>query len=237
VTGNWRMMVAGGAIFATCCLALSPAVGRVESVLGGRTGAVSLEALGSIGSFTPVTTDKRLARAYAQAITNARSQGFRFTPTVGSISGRRSITIVVRAPEVDGGTDKRPASSIGLGPVAYNLGSARGLSRFATEVTGSREADPLVPASALVLPRAFSIEKRKRISSNVATEGEMSSAEPVILAGEKSYAVDFASSYALTRNLAVTAGIRYKDRQNRMGALTDDARDSQAVYLGTKFKF
>lgn len=233
-------MVAGGAIFATCCLALSPAVGRVESVLGQRSGAVSLQALGSIGSFTPVTSDKRLARAYAQALTNARSQGFRFTPTVGSLSGRRSITIVVRAPDLDG-ADTRPAtsaSSIGLGPVAYNLGSARGLSRFAAEATGSHEADPLVPAAALTLPRGFTIERPKRLSTNVAVEGQaMSGAALAALAGEKSYAVDVASSYSLTRNLDVTAGIRYRDRQNRISALTDDARDSQAVYLGTKFKF
>ena len=232
-------MVAGGAILAACGFALSPAIGRVDTVLGGRSGAVSLNALGSIGSFTPVTADKRLARAYAQASTNARSQGFRFTPTVGSLSGRRSITIVVRAP--GDAAESRPASSvssIGLGPVAYNLGSARGLSRFASEATGSNEADPLVPASALTLPRGFTIERRKRISTNVAVEGQPTAgAVAASLAGEKHYAVDVASSYSVTRNLDVTAGIRYRDRQNRMAPLTDDARDSQAVYLGTTFKF
>lgn len=239
--GDWRAMVAGGAILAACGFALSPAVGRVDTVLGGRSGAVSLNALGSIGSFTPVTADKRLARAYAQASTNARSQGFRFTPTVGSLSGRRSITIVVRAPDLGDASDSRPApsvSSIGLGPVAYNLGAARGLSRFASEATGSSEADPLVPASALTLPRGFTIERRKRISTNVAVDGQpTASAVAASLAGEKHYAVDVASSYSVTRNLDVTAGIRYRDRQNRMAPLTDDARDSQAVYLGTTFKF
>jgi len=233
-------MMAGSAIFATCCLALSPAVGRVESVLGTRSPTVSLDVLGSIGSFTPVTNDKRLARAYAQAVTNARSQGFRFTPTIGSLSGRRSITIVVRAPEPGSDIDLRtgPSSSIGLGPVAYNLGAARGLSRFAAEATASHEADPLVPAPALTLPRGFTIERPKRLSTKGAAEDQPAmDAAALALTGEKNYAVDVNSSYSLTRNLDVTAGIRYRDRQMRMGALTDDARDSQAVYLGTTFKF
>ncbi|HTH29367.1 MAG TPA: hypothetical protein VL918_12970 [Sphingobium sp.] len=238
--GDWRAMVAGGAILAACGFALSPAVGRVDSVLGGRSGAVSLNALGSIASFTPVTSDKRLARAYAQASASARSQGFRFTPAVGSLSGRRSITIVVRAPDLDA-TESRPTpsvSSIGLGPVAYNLGAARGLSRFASEATGSNEADPLVPASALTLPRGFTIERRKRISTSVSVENQpMAGSGAASLAAEKHYAVDVASSLSVTRNLDVTAGIRYRDRQNRIAPLTDDARDSQAVYLGTTFKF
>lgn len=239
MAGNRHALVAGSAIFATCCLALSPAVGRVESVLGTRSPAVSLNVLGSIGSFTPVTTDKRLARAYAQALTNARSQGFRFTPTVGSLSGRRSITIVVRAPEPGSETELRTGpSSIGLGPVAYNLGAARGLDRFAAEATASHEADPLVPATALTLPRGFTIESRKRLSTKVTPEGQPAmDAAALALAGEKNYAVDVTSSYSLSRNFDVTAGIRYRDRQMRMGALTDDARDSQAVYLGTTFKF
>lgn len=239
MTGNWRTWTAGAAILATGWLALSPAVGRVDSVLGSRPVSVSLAALGNIGSFTPVTNDKRLARAYAEARSSVSSQGFRFTPTVGSMSGRRSITIVVRAPDLGViGAARGATSSIGLGPVAYNLGSARGLGRFAAEATSSRQADPLVSASALALPRSFQLEGRKRLSTSVVLETlAQSGAAPQTLAGEKSYAVDLGSSYALTRNLDVTAGVRYRGRQNRLGPLTDDAQDSQAVYLGTTFKF
>lgn len=241
MTGNRRFLAAGTAFFATCWLALSPAVGGVDSVLGGRDKPVSLNALGSIASFTPVTSDERLARAYAQALTNARSQGLRFTPSVGTLSGRRSITIVVRAPDAEGRTAARGSSSptsLGLGPVAYNLGAARGLQRFATEIAGSHEADPLVPKADLALPKGFSLEKEKRLSADV----ELESISPIGLSQQsatpqKSYAVDLASSYAVTRNLDLTAGVRYKGRANRLGPLTDDARDSQAIYLGTTFKF
>lgn len=239
VFGNLGRFAAGAAIFAGFALALTPAVGRVESVLNGQSGAVSLTALGSIGSFTPVTTDERLARRYAQAASTARSQGFRFTPSVGSVSGRRSITIVVRAPDLNVIAAGRPTSSIGLGPVAYNLGASRGLSRFATEVSNSRmELVPLVSPAALAPPRGFKLEGQKRLSTNVEFESlAQTGAAPQTLAGEKGYAVDVGSSYALTRNLDVTAGVRYRGRQNRLGAITDDAQDSQAVYLGTTFKF
>lgn len=239
--GNWGRYAAGAAIFAGCTLALSPAVGRVESVLGTHSlPAVSLRALGSIASFTPVTNDERLARRYAQAFSTARTQGFRFTPTAGSISGRRSITIVVRAPDLGLIAGSRPGtSSIGLGPVAYNLGSGRGLSRFAMEATAQRsEAVPLVSAAALAPPRSFKLEERKRLSTNIELESVGQAAiVPQTLAGERGFAVDVGSAYALTHNLDVTAGVRYRGRQNRLGPLTDDAQDSQAVYLGTTFKF
>lgn len=239
VFGRKSRFAAGAAIFAGCTLALTPAVGRVESVLGPQSLPVSLKALGSIGSFTPVTTDERLARRYAQALSSTRTQGFRFTPTVGSMSGRRSITIVVRAPDLNVIANGRSSNSLGLGPVAYNLGAARGLGRFATEATAARtDAVPLVPASALTPPRNFKLEERKRLSTNVELERfDQGAAAAQTGAGERGFAVDVGSSYALTRNLDVTAGVRYRGRQNRLGPLTDDAQDSQAVYLGTTFKF
>ncbi|MET0239723.1 MAG: hypothetical protein ABW184_07480 [Sphingobium sp.] len=240
VLGNWGRYAAGAAIFAGCTLALSPALGRVESALGTRVGAVSLDALGSIGSFTPVTNDARLARRYAQAVSTVRSRGFRFTPTVGSMSGRRSITIVVRAPDLGLISSGRNAgNAIGLGPVAYNLGTARGLSRFATEVSGSREAIPLVPASALTPPRGFKLEDRKKLSTNFELESfaAQAAAAPQTLAGDKGFTADLGSSYSVLRNLDLTAGVRYRGRQNRLGPITDDAQDSQAVYLGTTFRF
>ena len=45
-------------------------------------------------------------------------------------------------------------------------------------------------------------------------------------------------SYSLTRNLDVTAGVRYeRSERERLPRLTDDRRDSQAVYVGTAFRF
>ena len=59
-----------------------------------------------------------------------------------------------------------------------------------------------------------------------------------MLAGEKpSYGFDLGGSYSVTRNLAVTAGVRYKSEDQRLPRLTDNRRDSQAVYVGTAFRF
>ena len=57
------------------------------------------------------------------------------------------------------------------------------------------------------------------------------------LGREKGYAVDAGAAYSLTRNIAVTGGVRYKIEQERVSALKDERRDSQAVYVGTAFKF
>jgi len=35
----------------------------------------------------------------------------------------------------------------------------------------------------------------------------------------------------------VTAGVRYSQERDRLGPLTDGTQDSQAVYLGTQFRF
>jgi hypothetical protein len=51
------------------------------------------------------------------------------------------------------------------------------------------------------------------------------------------YAVDVGGSYALTRRLSVTGGVRYKVEHDRLSALSDNRVDSQAVYIGTAFKF
>ena len=48
---------------------------------------------------------------------------------------------------------------------------------------------------------------------------------------------DSIGCYALTRNLDVTGGVRYKLQRDRLDRFTDNRQDSQAVYVGTAFKF
>ena len=51
------------------------------------------------------------------------------------------------------------------------------------------------------------------------------------------YSLDVGGSYDLSRRIAVTGGVRYNIERDRLSALTDARRDSQAVYVGTAFKF
>ena len=49
--------------------------------------------------------------------------------------------------------------------------------------------------------------------------------------------LDAGASYSLSRRIALTGGVRYNIESERLSALQDDRRDSQAVYVGTAFKF
>ena len=61
---------------------------------------------------------------------------------------------------------------------------------------------------------------------------------PRLIEEAPAYSIDVGGSYALTRNLAVTAGVRYKAERDRLvQQAPDDRRDSQAVYVGTAFRF
>ncbi|HEX7783765.1 MAG TPA: hypothetical protein VF509_13225 [Sphingobium sp.] len=233
----------GGAAFAALGLALSPAIGSVSSMLTMRAeNPVSLVSLGSISSFTPTTKDPRLAAAYAKAALTGNPLSFRFTPTSGSMSGRRSITVLVRAGEKGGVHVTRTLPSVGITPVAFNLDVSRGWRKFALpDSMGRKQLDPVPVETLSSNAKGFALEQQKktRFSTNVVvdTKGDMS-ATPATLAGDKPYSVDLGSSYSLTRNLNVTAGVRYRGGPvARMAPLTDDRQDNQAVYLGTIFKF
>ena len=62
-------------------------------------------------------------------------------------------------------------------------------------------------------------------------------ATPRIIAEDESYTVGIGGSYRIARNLDVTGGVRYKIQRDRLEALADPRRDSQAVYVGTAFRF
>jgi hypothetical protein len=49
--------------------------------------------------------------------------------------------------------------------------------------------------------------------------------------------LDVGGAYSITRNIALTGGVRYRIDHDRVSALKDARRDSQAVYVGTAFKF
>jgi hypothetical protein len=61
--------------------------------------------------------------------------------------------------------------------------------------------------------------------------------QPRILESDESYSLDVGGSYSIARNLDVTGGVRYKIERDRLQPLDDQRRDSQAVYIGTAFRF
>lgn len=230
-----------GAALAVFGLALSPAFGAASALLNLRSvNPVSLGELGSISSFTPSTNDDRLAAAYARAVMSRSGKSFRFTPTSGSMSGRRSITVLVRAGGDDLGKGiERTGAPVGIAPLAFNLDASRGWRKFALpESVGRRALDPVV-TELPVLAKGFAADHgTSRLTANVLLDARRDvGTSPQTLAGERKLSVDVASSYSLTRNLNVMAGVRYAGPDNRLSPMTDQRRDNQAVYLGTIFKF
>lgn len=232
--GKW---MATGVALAALGFALSPAIGAVDSLLRLRAAKpVSLGELGSIASFTPSTSDSRLAAAYARAVLSHDGKSFHFTPTSGSVNGRRSITVLVRAGDL-GSLDR--GSPVGLAPLAFNLDASRGWRKFALpDSVGRKPLDPVVTDLPGVA-RGFSMDRdRARLKANVLLDARRDvGTEAQTLAGERKYSVDVGSSYSLTRNLNVTAGVRYAGPDNRLTPITDQRKDNQAVYVGTIFKF
>lgn len=232
---GFRGKIALAAIAGTALAAVVyPAFGAGSNLLSMRGGnPVSLGELGTISSFTPSIQDDKLSSAYAKAALNRTTRSFRFTPTSGSLSGRREITVLVRADQRAGGQ-----SALGIAPLAFNLDASRGWRKFALgDAVGSKPLDPVSPDLGSV--KGFSLDRgSSRLKANVQLDARRDVGTAAqTLAGETKYSVDLGSSYSLTRNLNVTAGVRYAGPDNRLVPLTDQRQDNQAVYVGTIFKF
>ena len=237
-----HLALAGSAV-AVAGFMLSPAFGAATDLVRLRAEVpVSLGALGSISSFTPTTKDPRLAAAYARIAASASRQNFRFTPTSGSMSGQRSVTVMVRAADLNERvTVSRTLDPVSIAPVAFSLNSAHNWRKFALpEAAGRKELDP-VSIDQIEGAKNFSLDqgKKTRFSTKVMIESRREPGTTVRNPNaDKDYSLDLASSYSLTRNLNVTAGLRYNNSvAGRLTPMTDDRQDNQAVYLGTVFKF
>lgn len=237
VHGRLLMGFAGGAAVAASLAILSPALGAsTQSPL--LKSPVSLGLRDGIGSFTPAATDARLAAALSRS--GLSSSGFRFTPA-STVRINRSVTVAVRArtnraESGSGQADLVKPMISSLAPIAYNLGAAVGWKKFA--VSGDMQQIDIAG-----LGRRDSVDlgvsyTNKRFSTRlqVVQDRSIGPAARAILGGS-AVSVDLGSSYALTRNLDVTAGVRYRADRDRLLQQNDTRRDSQAVYVGTAFKF
>jgi hypothetical protein len=234
-----RRVIAGslGVACAAIAFAVAPAFGAAETAP--RT-VKRFVAPRVAGTFTPAAADPKLAALFARSGLDA--SGFSFTPSE-SRSGNRSVTVAVRARStLTPPRDSRlaavvPSPTVGLAPIAYNLGVSVGWKRFA--VAGDMAKVDLVAApggremSDLSLSYAGNhVSGQLRATADRALAGT-----PSLVAERPSYSLDLGGSYSLTRNIDLTAGMRYKSERERLTRREDDRRDSQAVYVGTAFRF
>jgi hypothetical protein len=176
--------------------------------------------------------------AFARSTT--MTSGFRFTPASAAKTNRK-VTVAVRARSTQSlpSTD-RPASAgtlATIAPLAYNLGVSVGWRRFAVSGDMGEANLGLVGGRRQAADLGLSYTaKRWSTRLQVAAERPVGTA-PRIVDSSESVALDVGGSYRLTRNIDVTAGVRYKSQRERLEPLKDNRRDSQAVYLGTAFRF
>ncbi len=230
--GRLAAIAAGG-------LVLTPAF--ASSAGKKRPTAVSISA-DPIFAFTPANADPKLAASIAGK--GLSLTDFKFTPAPAK--GRPSqVRVAIRARAADNGgnrlTDATAAatSSVSsLAPVSYNLGVGVGWKRFAVagDVSKVKGADPARGGrESAVVGVSYSL---KKFTGRVAVGAERSDGQPLpALRKNDNVSFDLGGSYSLSRRVAVTGGVRYQIEHDRMAAIKDDRRDSQAVYIGTAFKF
>ncbi|RYY42041.1 MAG: hypothetical protein EOP59_10925 [Sphingomonadales bacterium] len=194
---------------------------------------------GGIGTFTPAAADPKLAALLSRS--GLPDSGFRFTPSEQRSGAGRAVTVAVRARisrNPQGALAAVSAPSLNLAPVATNLGVSVGWKRFAAADAAKVNLVPQPAARDTADLNISYTGTGKRPANRVQGTGEKLSATAPVLAGDKpAYGYDLGGSYSVTRNIAVTAGIRYKSEDQRLPRVTDNRRDSQAVYVGTAFRF
>ena len=225
------------AAFAAAGLVLTPALAAGQAKKRAPAVAVSFD---PVSTFTPATADPRLAAAFAGR--GSSLADFKFTPAPAK--GRPSqVRVAIRARSASpAGTkvaDAGATTSVSaLTPASYNLGVAVGWRRFAVagDVAKSKDANPALGGrESAAVGVSYSL---KRFTGRVAVGAERGDGRALTpLRKADNYSLDVGGAYSLTRNIAVTGGVRYRIDRDRLSALKDDRRDSQAVYVGTAFKF
>jgi hypothetical protein len=199
--------------------------------------------------FTPASVDPKLAEFLAGRTTGT-AQMLRFTPAGVAEHGKRSLTVAVRVDDdaaqalqvrsaIAAAQDQMAASSVRIVSTRYNLGLARGYQSFAQPSGLSKKlSETPIPDLSSFKP-APAAQPDTRFASHLAlAREEKPGVSPRTREALGEQSVDLATSYRLTRNLDVSAGVRYSQERDRLAPVAEPApQDSQAVYIGTQFRF
>lgn len=187
----------------------------------------------------------------------ARGHEFRFTPAGMPTRPDRSVTVAVRVdPQssrmitVRGERLVMPqakavggATPLQIAPTAFSLGVSRGYESFAQGIAAkadSRKPDlrKIEMPDLSALRGAQPKREESRFATRVVIEDSLPTGRaPRTFSGDGQDTVDVAGALRVTRNLDVTAGVRYSQDRERLRPLNDGRPDNQAVYVGTQFRF
>lgn len=200
----------------------------------------SISATRPMGAFTPAVSDPRLAAMMSRR-GNAIGGDFRFTPASGDRG--RQVRVAIRArsntPPVTAAAPAPAAPSIAIAPSAYNLGVSLGWRRFAVSGDIAQSDRGAIAGTRESAQVGMSYRATGRLTGRVAVASERAEGPQRIISGGDAYSVDAGASFSIARNVDLTAGARYRiQRQDRLETIAgDQRRDSQAVYVGTAFRF
>ncbi len=252
-------MVRLAAAFAATATVAFAVPNAVQAVTDANVLAVQRPA--GFAPFTPASVDPALAQRVAAAL-QARGLDLRFTPASSTSNRDQTVTVAVRVNDrtaqaisvrtatAIAQTNARPGlasvgrASVAIAPTRYNLGIARGYQGFAktpglaatTLPAGIKPVD--MPDLADFKPSTGAADKPSRFKTRIALEKEQPlgrSPQTREALGDQSF--DLGGAYRVTRNLDVTAGVRLSQDRDRLDPVTDSVQDSQAVYVGTQFRF
>lgn len=192
----------------------------------------------AISSFTPANADPKLAAALAGRGLSLTDMKFTPAPAKGRPSQLR-VAIRARAAGTQLASSGVAAPSVSaLTPTSYNLGIAVGWRRFAVagDVAKVRNADSALGGrESAVLGVSYSLQ---RFTGRVAIGADRADGRALpALRKADNYSLDVGGAYSLSKGVALTGGVRYQIERDRLSALQDERRDSQAIYVGTAVKF
>lgn len=199
----------------------------------------------SVGTFTPASGDPRMARALRRA--GISSRGMRFTPSANR-QNNRPVTVAVRARTSSPARAARNAevamaststtAVTAITPSAYNLGASVGWRRFAISGDVARVDSGVLPGRSRESADVAVSYRGNRWSTRVQVSADRPTANAprTLIDDEERVALDVGGSYSIANNVDITGGVRYQ-RQYRLERPEDERRDSQAVYVGTAFRF
>lgn len=224
-------------------LLLVPAL-AVNGIAQGQSRSASIAQARPVGAFTPAVADPRLAALLARS-GNAPNAGFRFTPASNTAERNRAVRVAIRARASTPAQAAREtlaavpsAATTPITPISYNLGASLGWRRFAVSGDIGQVEGGIVPGRRDSAEVGMSYRATRRLTGRVAVAAERAEGTQRLIAEDESYSLDVGGAFSIARNVDLTAGARYRVTRDRLDTIArDERRDSQAVYVGTAFRF
>ena len=232
---------AGSASLIAIALFFAPASAQIAQHKASRPAAASNGR--AVDAFTPAVSDPRLAAALARRGARLNS-GFRFTPASATPERSQAVRVAIRgradAPDTVRSVLQTAATSpvTAITPSSYNLGVSLGWRRFAIAGDVGQADGGVIPGRREAAQVGMSYRANSRLTGRVAVAAERAEGPQRLVADDEAVSLDVGGAFTIARNIDVTAGARYRIARDRLEPLSrEERRDSQAVYVGTAFRF